>query len=430
MNVQKKLVADAARKAKLSEVAAQKKAEAEAAAMWWQCGPRQPNNRANQSDLHVFEQLDRTAAEKAAAEKAAAVSAAEQTAAAEKTEADVLTICPRCADGGVSIYHEAQSVDVSVAQHLADTASSAAGADGTYRRLWPAALRFAKWLGDHPETVRGKSVLELGAGTGAIGLVCAALGATRVCITDVPGALQPIRDSVRLNPALGGSVSVAPCTWGLQSHLDALLAAGERFDVVIGCEVVYKQEWAVLSALLETMDALLGHGRSATILLAYKPRAGRLEDSAFFGPASERFRVEQVPISQRVPPHDAGKCAASESGATAQLSEVHGPPDDDGLSVFCYTRVACLLPGPPLLPTAPAAAEEDTRALLVRLGLAHLQAGASALADIALDDLAQAVLDDRPGLLARLRAAGVASLGERQRIANVLTRVARARRLQ
>ena len=64
------------------------------------------------------------------------------------------------------------------------------------------------------------------------------------------------------------------------SHVNALLAASTgagggtgRFDVVVACELVYKQEWRVLHALLDTMDQLLAHDRrGACALLAYEAR--------------------------------------------------------------------------------------------------------------------------------------------------------------
>ena len=127
------------------------------------------------------------------------------------------------------------------------------GADGTSRRLWPAAIVLARYLYAHPELVRGKRVVELGAGAGAAGLVCAALGATHVSLTDEPDALPLLSDNVARNEsagALGGcSLAVLPCSWGDEEHISALVeAAGGPFDVVIACEVVYKQEPEVLQA--------------------------------------------------------------------------------------------------------------------------------------------------------------------------------------
>ena len=54
-------------------------------------------------------------------------------------------------------------------------------------RLWPLSLTLCRWLCAHPEIVRGKRVVELGAGFGALGLVCAALGAAHVGV-DAPRA--------------------------------------------------------------------------------------------------------------------------------------------------------------------------------------------------------------------------------------------------
>ena len=147
------------------------------------------------------------------------------------------------------LSHAAQSADVFVEQRLSDSAQSASDADGTYRRLWATSVTFARYLWMHPELVRGKRVVELGAGSGAIGLVCAALGASHVCITDVPGALPLIDSNVQRNPRLAsGSISIAPCVWGHRSQIHEIVAKSGAFDVVVACEVIYKV-YASLSPL-------------------------------------------------------------------------------------------------------------------------------------------------------------------------------------
>jgi hypothetical protein len=65
--------------------------------------------------------------------------------------------------------------------------------------LWPAALVLARWLCRNAALLRGKSVLELGAGMGLAGLAAAHL-ARRVCLTDFnPLVLENLRANVELN---------------------------------------------------------------------------------------------------------------------------------------------------------------------------------------------------------------------------------------
>ena len=47
----------------------------------------------------------------------------------------------------------------------------------------------ARWLSRRPELVRGKEVLEIGAGMGAPGMTAAARGARSVALTDVDAAV-------------------------------------------------------------------------------------------------------------------------------------------------------------------------------------------------------------------------------------------------
>ena len=179
------------------------------------------------------------------------------------------------------------------------------GADGTNLRLWPTALVLSEFLCEHPEYVAGKRVVELGSGSGAVGLVCSALGAASVTLTDVGDALPLIARNVHKNEANG--VRVAPCLWGNEDHISCLLvnvpgvaaasstdasagltvAPAEGYDVVICCEVIYQQPASVLDALARTQQRLAKPG--GIIMLAYEFRNGLSEDIAYFDVASELF---------------------------------------------------------------------------------------------------------------------------------------------
>ncbi|CAD7952937.1 unnamed protein product [Amoebophrya sp. A25] len=65
--------------------------------------------------------------------------------------------------------------------------------------VWDAGLVLCYMLVKSPELVRGKTVLELGAGTGVVGLTAWALGAKRVVLTDLEEALPHLHKNVSLN---------------------------------------------------------------------------------------------------------------------------------------------------------------------------------------------------------------------------------------
>eukprot|EP00284_Hemiselmis_tepida_P001540 CAMPEP_0174944678 /NCGR_PEP_ID=MMETSP1355-20121228/79721_1 /TAXON_ID=464990 /ORGANISM="Hemiselmis tepida, Strain CCMP443" /LENGTH=242 /DNA_ID=CAMNT_0016191999 /DNA_START=135 /DNA_END=860 /DNA_ORIENTATION=+ len=58
---------------------------------------------------------------------------------------------------------------------------------GLGSKVWESSICLAAWLSLHPDTVRGRRVLELGAGTGVGGLLAAQLGPLAVRLSDFPG---------------------------------------------------------------------------------------------------------------------------------------------------------------------------------------------------------------------------------------------------
>ena len=160
------------------------------------------------------------------------------------------------------------------------------GRDATARLCWDAAFPMAQFLCEHAESVRGRDVVELGAGPGLPGLVAAKLGASRVTLTDLPSELELLRTNVSLNGfgeedeadegSSSGRVDVAACTWGEEAQMSAV---GKR-DVVVCSDVLYGHHADVARALARTMRALVRV--DGICLVAYFSREKLMHDLAFF----------------------------------------------------------------------------------------------------------------------------------------------------
>lgn len=91
----------------------------------------------------------------------------------------------------------------------------------------------------HP---RDKRVLEIGSGTGAVGLACALLGARSVVLTDKPTQLPLVARNVELNRptcAESAELVVAPLCWGDDWQRDSpRLAQRDAFDLVVVADCV------------------------------------------------------------------------------------------------------------------------------------------------------------------------------------------------
>lgn len=120
-------------------------------------------------------------------------------------------------------------------------------------------------------TVAGATVLELGAGTGAVGIYCAALGARRVVLTDGdPSTLALAADNARRNRSVGlasaAAVELLPLRWGCRADV----AAVPPCDLILGSDVIY--EASCHADLCETLLSLMQRSPLARVVLATMPR--------------------------------------------------------------------------------------------------------------------------------------------------------------
>uniref|UniRef100_A0A8C6PGB7 EEF1A lysine methyltransferase 3 n=1 Tax=Nothobranchius furzeri TaxID=105023 RepID=A0A8C6PGB7_NOTFU len=159
---------------------------------------------------------------------------------------------------------------------------------GVAAPVWEAALHLCRYLEEQSVELRGKRVIELGAGTGVVGILAARRGAD-VTLTDLPVALLQLQANVSANKPPDGWPStpptILPLSWG-QDHLNF----PSDWDLVLCADIVYLPETYPL--LVETLAHLCKNG--AVVLLSSKMRKEHKTPSFFEEFLPSRFDVELV----------------------------------------------------------------------------------------------------------------------------------------
>ncbi|KAM9252273.1 EEF1A lysine methyltransferase 3 [Cariama cristata] len=146
---------------------------------------------------------------------------------------------------------------------------------GLAASVWEAALSLCRYLEEERFDFQGRTVIELGAGTGIVGILAAFLGGD-VTITDQPAALEQIRENVRLNFPAGSATTqprVRALVWGRDEG-----SFQQEYGVVLGSDIVYHPP--SFSPLLGTLRHLCGPRSIA--LLSAKMRGGGRRHPLFF----------------------------------------------------------------------------------------------------------------------------------------------------
>ncbi|KAI8955065.1 putative methyltransferase-domain-containing protein [Xylaria longipes] len=114
------------------------------------------------------------------------------------------------------------------------------------------------------------SVLELGSGTGLLGIAAAAMWQVEVVLSDLPDIMPNLDYNIEQNRAiverLGGSVSSGTLIWGSTSGNDARFAHANRFNIILASDSIYDEDHPELlsSAIHEN---LLDSAESRTIVM-------------------------------------------------------------------------------------------------------------------------------------------------------------------
>ncbi|CAJ1073658.1 protein-lysine methyltransferase METTL21D [Xyrichtys novacula] len=170
--------------------------------------------------------------------------------------------------------------------------------------VWDAAIVLAKYL----ETKQfydpcsgvsawtDKRVLELGAGTGAVGLMAAALGA-QVTVTDLEELQTLLRLNIQENHALTktGSITAKVLKWG--EDVSEFLPP-PHYILMADC-IYYEQS---IIPLVESLKLL--SGPETCIICCYEQRTEGVNpkvEKQFFGLLEQHFSCEEIPTDKQDP---------------------------------------------------------------------------------------------------------------------------------
>ena len=205
---------------------------------------------------------------------------------------------------------------------------------GTGGRVWQSARALCIWLRQHMKP--GARVLDLGCGTGAVGLYCAALGASHAVLTDEREELLALaRHNWRCNMHVGtmqrATVDIHRLRWGHDEPPSMVPAV----DLIVGSDVIYDQDCHM--ALCLTLERIVRAAPHARLVLCTMPR---LRVPAPDAPPA-RFTDDALLQFARVAARHGLHVRAADEGDEAKQPSVDEQPAAEG-----ETRPgsACVLP--------------------------------------------------------------------------------------
>lgn len=135
------------------------------------------------------------------------------------------------------------------------------------------------------------NIVELGSGTGIVGIAAAATLGANVTVTDLPNVVENLRFNADANGEVvarsGGKIHVASLRWG---EIDDVESLGQNVDLILASDVVYHEH--LYDPLLKTLRLMLLEDSKRVFLMAHLKRWKK--ESIFFKKAKKLFDVDVI----------------------------------------------------------------------------------------------------------------------------------------
>jgi protein N-lysine methyltransferase METTL21D len=168
--------------------------------------------------------------------------------------------------------------------------------------VWDASLVLASYLlkchRENPAKFKDKSIIELGAGLGCVGISTACLSGN-VITTDLEKNQELLSYNVEKNmPTFSryGTVTVKPLSWSKQSASDLLVQ--QHFDYILLSDCIYYEE--SIEPLIDTLEILCDNA-SVEILISQELRESKRQlklFKEFLSKLSQIFTLKEIPYEK------------------------------------------------------------------------------------------------------------------------------------
>ncbi|CAD6571552.1 MAG: hypothetical protein ASARMPRED_004635 [Alectoria sarmentosa] len=200
-------------------------------------------------------------------------------------------------------------------------------------RTWEAALFLAAYLSssDGTHLVTGKNVLELGAGTGFLSILCAKnLGAQRVLATDgSQEVISDLKSNIHLNGLEGRElIQTAMLQWG-HALIGGVADCREEkgaYDLVLGADVTY--DLKSIPSLIATMRDLFELYSNIKALISATIRNEYTFDAFTIACEKNGFTLEQLNVSMPEKRYQTGFFIPTTTAIKIFLITKEGPMKD------------------------------------------------------------------------------------------------------
>lgn len=143
--------------------------------------------------------------------------------------------------------------------------------------------------------VKDSTVVELGCGTGVVGLVCATLPTKKVLLTDLPAVQELAEKNIAQNKELLRAECVfSPLDWNDPAKFEFL----EKPKIIIASECVYYSD--AIKPLVQTMEYLSGPDTRIFVSFEFREHENNvLALKKFLKMAKESFSVKEIPFGEQ-----------------------------------------------------------------------------------------------------------------------------------
>jgi len=159
------------------------------------------------------------------------------------------------------------------------------------QKLWCGSLGAIEYLLDNNDFCKDKIVIELGAGTGVMGMLCKQIGAKRVLLTDYDEkSINHMNVDCKTNNI---DAEIKVCDWFNPNINELQLDENNLHNIrIVAGDVLYKN--IVLEPFWNTVKLLFSLNTNIQMLLCHVPRAGVEHDQIKNAAIANGLQIQEI----------------------------------------------------------------------------------------------------------------------------------------